>query len=257
MKANHKTLILSLAIIWMMAISVDAQTLRRIERKVVFSDSISNENSVNNNDPLTKDFHLVYIDHEPSPATPATQLCTRIMKMRTNAVESGNPLVVYLANDDTPMISFTNLADPDPQLHRDSVEAFYDIVDALQNIGSHEVNSNTDVETLKGLIGIDGHFPMFDETNIEDVKLRYKSVTIDFYIGPRFWNLRYNDNIIAQLYTILRLSKYMKKFPRKSLSFNVYKAQGQTLKYPEGQPFGIHNKDGINDNPKVNVIKEY
>ena len=218
------------------------------------SDSVIAAYNMQKTDPLTMDFHLVYIDHEAYPATPAS-LCNRLARLRRDAAETGNILIVYLANEDEPMLSFTNLADPDPTLHRDSLAAFNAIIDAIQDIPSHEPNATTDVEQLKGLIGIAGTYPIFDEVGNEGT-IRYNSVTIDFYVGPRFWNLRYNDNIIAQIYSILRLSKYMKQYPRKTLQFNVYYATGQTLNYPEGMPFGIHNKDGINENPKVQP-KEY
>lgn len=213
------------------------------------SDSVASAYNMKKTDPSTIDFHLVYIAHEPYPATPSS-LCSRLARQRRDAAETGNILIVYLANEDEPLLSFTNIADPDSTLLRDSLAAFNDIIDAIQDIPSHEPNAMTDISQLKGLIGIAGTYPIFDESGNEGV-LRYNSVTIDFYVGPRFWNLRYNDNIIAQLYSILRLSKYMKQYPRKKLQFNVYYATGQTLKYPEGMPFGIHNKDGINDNPKV------
>ena len=238
----------------MAVLQVQAQSAEPVTQKPSEEDSVIAVYNTKKTDPATIDFHFVYIDHEPQPATPATQLCTRINKLRTNAAETGNALIVYLANEDTPLLSFTNVADPDGAQQRDSLEAFYEIIDASQSVPSHEVNSVSDVDSIKKLIGPSGAFPLFDEASGE---MRYKSVTIDFYVGPRFWNLRHNDNIIAQLYVILRLKDLMKKYQRKQLSFNVYKAQGQVLNYPEGKPFGLHNKDGINDNPKVNTIKEY
>lgn len=219
-------------------------------------DSIIAMYNMKKTDPATMDFRFIYIDHEPQPATPASQLCNRIYKLQKDAAETGDPMIVYLSNDEAPIISFTNLADPDSALHRDKEDAFFHIIDEIQNIASHEVSATTDMEVIKSLIGAAGTYPLFDEVAGADT-MRYKSITIDFYIGPRFWNLRHNDNIIAQLYAVLRLSKYMDLYPRRRLSFNVYKAKGQELNYPEGKPFGYHNKDGINDNPKVRIIKEY
>lgn len=218
-------------------------------------DSIIAVYNAKKTDPATMDFHFVYIDHEPQPATPATKLCTRIKKLRENAAETGNALVIYLANEDKPFLSFTNLPDPEG-LHRDHADAFYDIVDEIQNYTSHEVDAEVDMENFKKLIGGNGTYPLFDEVTGVDT-MRYRSVTVDFYIGPRFWNLNHNDNVIAQCYMILRLAKYMKMYPRRRLAFDVFKAKGQELIYQEGKPFGLLNKDGINDNPKVNTIKEY
>lgn len=238
----------------MMLLGAKAQTESIPTSIMSESDSLAAAYNTQKTDPSTLNFHLVYIDHEPYPAT-SPSLCSRLARLRRDAAETSNILIVYLANEDEPLLSFTNIADPDPSLHRDSLAAFNEIIDAIQDIPSHEPNATTDVSLLKELIGIAGTYPIINEIGNEGT-LRYNSVTIDFYIGPRFWNLRYNDNIIAQLYSILRLSKYMKQYPRKNLQFNVYYASGQTLKHPEGKPFGIHNKDGINDNPKVQP-KEY
>ena len=256
MKTNNILKHLLLIIGFMITFQALAQNDEVTAKIVSEEDSIIAVYNAKKTDAATMDFHFIYIDHEPQPATPASQLCNRIKKLRDNAAETGNALIIYLANEDNPFISFTNLSDPVPSMQRDSLNAFYEIIDEIQNIASHEVNPIADMDSIKRLIGAGGCYPLFDEVEKADT-MRYKSVTIDFYIGPRFWNLRHNDNIIAQLYVLLRMSKYMKIYPRRRLSFNVYKAQGQELNYPKGMPFGMHNKDGINDNPKVNTIKEY
>lgn len=206
-------------------------------------------------DPATMDFHFVYIDHEAPPATPSAQLCTRIDKLRRDAAETGNPLIIYMANDEKPYLSFTNLTDPNPSLHRDSIEAFHDIIDVMQSVPSHEVDRETDLKNLTRLIGISGSYPLFDERGNEGT-MRFKSVTIDFYIGPRFWRLKHNERLIGQLFTILNLSKYMNMYPRKKLSFNVFKAGNVELEYPEGKPFGDNGDINI-INEKLSLFKQY
>lgn len=194
-------------------------------------------------------FHFVYIDHEPT--TPIGELCRRISKLHNDAVETGDKVIIYLANEDQPIISFTNLKDPVDGLHRDSVGFFDFLIDELQSINYHEVYS-TDLDTIKAFIGIDGKFPLFDEKS-DDRQMNYKSVAIDFYIGKRFWALHYNENVIAQLFESLRIPYYMKKYPVSQLSFNVFKPENDLLIYPEGQPFGLHDLGGINKT--INIIE--
>lgn len=194
-------------------------------------------------------FHFVYIDHEPT--TPVGELCRRISKLRNDALETGDKVIIYLANEDQPMISFINLKDPVSEMKRDSIGFFDIIIDELQSMNYHEVNK-TDLDTIKSIIGIDGTFPLFDEKG-HDGQMNYKTVTIDFFIGKRFWALQYNEGIIGKLYESLRLAHYMKKYPITQLSFNIFKPESDQLIYSEGEPFGSLAE--INDAIKNEMIK--
>ena len=195
-----------------------------------------------------KNFHFVYIDHEPT--TPVGQLCERINKLYNDAEEMGEALIVYLADETHPMISLTNVADSAAMGESGSKDAFYQIIDALQGEVYHEV-STADAETIKKLIGQDGSFPLFAKT--DSGRMNYKSVTLDFYIGSRFWALRYNERIIAALFSSLKVAECLEKYPRAVFAFNVFKAKDDSLLYQEGKPFGLQNMDGIND--KLNIIE--
>jgi len=221
--------------------STYAQDSLEVDVDTIMAETVSLENA---------NFHFVYIDHEPT--TPVGELCSRLTKLYNDALETGDRLIVYLSNEDQPFISFTNLKDPFPDMHRDSLGYFDNIIDELQGVNYHDVYSAMDLETIKDIIGIDGKIPLFEEVDYEG-RMRFKSVTMDFYIGKRFWALHYNEAIIANLFVSLQIPTYMKKYPITQLSFNVFKPQADVLEHPEGMPFGKHDLGRINET--VNILE--
>lgn len=176
--------------------------------------------------------HFVYIDHEPS--TPVNQLCQRIRTLRDDAIEVEDALIVYLSDGRQSLLSFTNLQDMAGR-NRDKNEAFVDIIAALQDANSHDVIAQEDRKNILRL---------FDEYNFvdENGKFLFSSVTMDFYVGPEFWTLGNHEKVISHLFVDFDAAS----FPKDKLAFNVFKAKGQTLNYPESMPFGDNNIDGIN-----------
>jgi len=197
-------------------------------------------------------FRFVYIDHEEK--TPVAILHQRLEQLHKDAVESGNYLIVYLADEDEPIISFTNLTDPNPEGGRDKEDAFNYLIKQIYRT-THEVKASADLDSLKRLFGTDGIFPLFDEQD-EQVTMNFKSVALDFYVGPHFWNLRCNEDLIAQLFVSLKMDKRLNtsSFPPTKLSFNVLKPRGVQLMYPSGMPFG--RKDPGKINSKI-IIKDF
>lgn len=186
----------------------------------------------------TTNLHVVYIDHETS--TPVTRLSNRLRVLRDDAIEVDDALIIYMANGSTPLVSLTNLPDTTGR-DRNKEDAMYAIFDALQNVNSHNVIEREDRRLLLRL---------FDEFNFVDDndKLRFKNVTIDFYIGPSFWALGY-EKIISHLYVALGSAK----FPKERFAFNVFKPKNTELGYSDGKPFGDGNLDGINQ--KLNIFE--
>ena len=178
----------------------------------------------------------------------------RLVKMHNDAVETGDKIIVYLANGNEPFISFTNLKDPVAGMRRDSVSAFYDIIDELQSVVYHEVSITADDDRIKGLLAVDGQFPVFREKKGGKKELCFKSVSFNFYVGSHFWALRGNEEIIAETFVSLDIPAYMDLYNFSRLSFNVLVPEGEKLTHPEGMPFGQHNKGGINQKVRV---KEY
>lgn len=198
-----------------------------------------------------KHFRLVYIDHEPK-AMPekVNELCDKLITLHNNALESGDALIIYLANGNEPVISLTNLSGfTKTRRMGDAAADFGDIIYAIQNFNMLDVNVERDSKNLADLLT--SHFKICDNQQ----QLKFKSVIIEFYVGPQFWQLRYNESIIAKLYVSLRMRSLLEKYRSLTqLQFNVWKAKGDNLFYLIGKPFGIANPDGIND--KV-TITEY
>ena len=212
------------------------------------NDTVSAETPVVVTESKPTNFHFVYIDHEPT--TPIDVLCKRLKTYRNNALETGDALIIYMANEEQPLVSFTNLSETDT-LHRDSEDNYYNIIDELQETSYHEVSASNDLKYIKRLIAVDGLFPLFDDSDEE--QMLYKSVAIDFYIGRRFWALHYNEDVIAQLYVSLQLKKFMDKYPFTKLSFNVFKPKGEELNTINSQLFGSHDIEGISQ--KIRILE--
>jgi len=176
--------------------------------------------------------HFVYIDHETS--TPVNQLCKRIRTLRDDAIEVEDALIVYLSDGRQSLLSFTNLKDNNNE-NRDTNEAFVNIISALQDANSHDVNAREDRKNI---------LTLFDEYNFIDEQGRFlfNSVTMDFYVGPDYWNLGNNEKVIAHLFVDFDASSFSKT----KLAFNIFKPKGVELNYPNRMPFGDNNIEGIN-----------
>jgi hypothetical protein len=176
--------------------------------------------------------HFVYIDHETS--TPVNQLCKRIRTLRDDAIEVEDALIVYLSDGRQSLFSFTNLKDRNNE-NRDTNEAFVNIIAALQDANSHDIIAREDRKNILNL---------FDEYNFIDEQghLLFNSVTMDFYVGPDYWNLGNHEKVIAHLFVDFDASS----FDKTKLAINIFKPKGVELKYPKGMPFGDNNIEGIN-----------
>ena len=176
--------------------------------------------------------HFVYIDHETS--TPVNQLCKRIRTLRDDAIEVEDALIIYLSDGRQSLFSFTNLKDRNNE-NRDSNEAFVNIIAALQDANSHDIIAREDRKNILNL---------FDEYNFIDEQghLLFNSVTMDFYVGPDYWNLGNHEKVIAHLFVDFDASS----FDKTKLAINIFKPKGVELKYPDGMPFGDNNIEGIN-----------
>ncbi len=181
--------------------------------------------------------HLIYIAHETE--TPVNELCEKMRVLRNDAEEIDDALIVYLSDGKKSPMSFTNLKDITGNKY-DTEEAFKEIVDALQDATYHEVDAVADRRNLLNILDV---YNFADEYG----RLRFNSVVIDFYVGPNFWTLGYNEKVIAHLYVALNAAAYSPS----QFSFNVWVPRGQEMKYPEGKPFGEKNVDGINSKLKV------
>lgn len=189
-----------------------------------------------------KFYHFIYLEHEIG--NHKNLLCERLKDMRQDAKETGDILIIYLSTGDQEqdygICSYTNLEDPSGK-RQDDEDAFNSIIAVIQDSKSLPVNAQADVNNI---IDIMGSSNFVDESG----KMKYQKAEIDFYAGSRFWNLGFNNKIIAHLYSILGISD----LPQNVVDFRVFVPKSDDkLKYPNGMPFGENNIDGINDKIKL------
>ena len=244
---KYRALIIVLLSIWSVGMIAQDMVPDSLDTKVEESVEVATRDSSENH------FRFVYIDHEPT--TPVSTIHQRLEKLHDDAMESGSYLIIYLADEDQPLISFTNLSDPDPSGQRNEEEAYNDLIKQMYVQTAHEVRAFDDLDIIKGYLGTGGAFPLFVEQDGQ-TKLNYKSVVLDFYVGPHFWDLRGYEDLLAELFVSLKIDERLNtsEFPPTKLAFNVMKPRGVQLFYQKGMPFGRKNLGKINE--KIE-IKDY
>lgn len=184
-----------------------------------------------------RNLYFVYIAHEST--TEVNKLCNKIKELRTDAQESGDAVMVYLANGNYPMISLTNVEDLTGQYTGD--DPFNAIIGGLQEMNSHDVVPDVDLNTI---------CKMMDWANLnnEQLQLNYETVVMDMYVGPDFWDLGYNERLISRLYTALEVPVLQEE----EFYFNIFKSTEQTINFNDDLKFGAKNVDGIN---KIRILE--
>lgn len=180
-----------------------------------------------------RNLRVLFIDHEPS--TPSSQIIAYIRKMRTQALENDNALIIYMPNDQNPFVSLVNIKDPKGE--RDTQEAFNHICEAL-NLPSHNKDPWHDRQALLNLVLEE--FPIVNAQR----ELTFSSVRMEFYLTSEFWTLSYNESILAPVYFALNVPELLKK----EFNFDVYYNPEDRPSFPEDMPFGKKNLGNINKN---------
>lgn len=175
--------------------------------------------------------NFIYIDHETT--TPVNKLCKSLKDLRDNAIETGSGLIVYLANNFEPIVSAVNVPNVDEGYLGD--EAFDFVIAGLQEENSHDVDAKTDLRKILALCDQCG-------LNDKNMKLGYRSVTFDFYVGKSFWEIHNEVSLLSYLYFALDIPALQEA----EVYFNIYKPTEDVLNFPENIPFGEKNIDNIN-----------
>lgn len=191
-----------------------------------YSCSVYAQNSNN----LERNLRIVFIDHEPS--LPTNDIIRYIRKLRTSALENNNCLIIYMPNNQDPLISLVNLKDPNG--NNDSQEAFDRMCEAL-NLPSHNKEPWFDRRSIINL------FSDFDIIG-KDGDLQFAAVRMEFYLTSEFWKLGYNETIVAPIFFALNGNELLKK----EFNFDVYINPEDKPQYEEGKPFGFSNLGNIN-----------
>lgn len=198
------------------------------------SSSVYAQNSSN----LERNLRVVFIDHEPS--LPTSDIIRYIRKLRTSALENDNSLIVYMPNNQDPLISLVNLKDPNGK--NDAPEAFDRMCEAL-NLPSHNKEPWFD---RRSIINLFSDFDIIDENG----ELQFAAVRMEFYLTSEFWKLGYNESILAPIFFALNGGELLKK----EFYFDVYINPEDKPLYEEGRPFGFSNLGNIN---KYIVLYDY
>ena len=130
-------------------------------------------------------------------------------------------MIFYLANGDNPMIVRMNMPG-------DNRADFQNIINALQQQMSHDVNPRDDVRIITQL---------FNEVDFayDDRNPRYRSFQWVSFITPLYWQMQYNEDVIAALYFILELDR----LPEDYLIMDIYYDSKESLEYNSEIPFGL------------------
>lgn len=190
-----------------------------------------------------QDYQFVYVAHEIG--SHRTALCEKLKKMRSDALETGDKLVIYLStgnqDSDFGLFSLTNIDDP-KRGEQNSNEAFQNIIAMIQGANSLPIVPSKDKDNI---------VTFFNECDFraEDGALKCNNFIMDFYVGSRFWRLGFNNTIIAHLYSILDIPS----LPKGKFRFRVFIPKSdENFKYTEGKAFGEDNIQNINTTIKIN-----
>ena len=177
-----------------------------------------------------RNLRIVFIDHEPS--LPTNDIIRYIRKIRASALENDNSLIIYMPNNQDPIISLVNLKDPNGE--KDNPETFDRLCEAL-NLPSHNKEPWFDRRSI---------IKLFSDFGImgEDGELQFAAVRMEFYLTSEFWKLGYNETIVAPIFFALNGDELLKK----DFNFDVYINPKDKPIYEEGKPFGFSNLGNIN-----------
>ena len=172
-----------------------------------------------------KTFRFIYVAHdvESMGADKAERLRQRLSDIKKN-IDNGweDPSIFYLSNgisyDASNMMRVQGQGDEN-EIEFDTIRAGTPIVikmyvpgdnrndfetaflGEIQNTLSHDVNTDVD---LANILYILQNADFLDENR----QLRYKNVSFEFFVHPRFWEQRLHEKLIAALYFVLDAKNY-------------------------------------------------
>ena len=166
---------------------------------------------------------VIYITKDYT--TEVNPLCSELRDIFEFAEKDNSQAVIfYLANSSAPLIVKVNLPD-------DNRKDFDMIIDALMTKSETIINPSVDLTTLVGL---------FDEVELLDNggEKNFSNVELIYYITPTFWELGYNEQIIASAYFALDMDS---KWADGYMSMSIYHNAQDGLEVDSEHPFGEKN----------------
>ena len=136
-------------------------------------------------------------------------------------IDKGSAVIFYLANWDDPVIVKLNL----PGDNRNDMDLIFE---ALMTKSETTINPSFDLEKVAELFN---EVPLVSP---EGQKL-FARVEFNYYVTPSFWELSYNEQVIAALYFVLELDG---NWARDYVSMSILHQEGDGLTVNHTQPFG-------------------
>lgn len=135
--------------------------------------------------------------------------------------DSSTAAIFYLANFNDPVIVKVNL----PGDNRKEIETIYEILNTSSEVMP---DAPGDLETIPSIFANE---PLIDENG----NPRFTEVELRYYIGPLFWELSDNEQIIASLWYILELDQ---PWTSGYVSMSIFHQDGDGLVFEPDFPMG-------------------
>lgn len=166
-----------------------------------------------------KTLRFFYIAHDEN--TISQKLIYELRNNYDDAVNSPDDIAVvfYLPNGNYPVVVRVNTNHANPK-------DFDRIVDELQTKRSHDVDVTTDLKTIPEI---------FNDIDNAGGKRAFRNVEWNYYINSTFWDLGYNESVIAALSWILEMPAAVSSG---YLKLNFYADENDVLAYDKECPFG-------------------
>ena len=166
---------------------------------------------------------VIYITKDYT--TEVNPLCGELRDIFTFADKDNNQAVVfYLANSTSPIIVKVNLPG-------DNRKDFDRIMDALMTKSETIINPSVDLNTIVELFD---NVELFDSEGNKN----FSNVELVYYITPTFWELGYNEQIIASVYFALDMDS---EWANDYMSMSIYHDALDGLEVDPKAPFGDKN----------------
>ena len=177
-------------------------------------------------DTRQNELHFVYISH--SLDTQTEKVCDDIKKIRDNAMNHRLPTIIYFANLKSPVVTIIAVDGEGMDDTEYGKENYNTMLSEMREKSFHNIDPSTDIETITQL---------FDKHDFLDQNgnPKYASMKWTLYVSQAFWDLNYNEKVIANLYFILDIARLPKDF----FHMSVYNTSTKDLKYDKEKPFGF------------------
>ncbi len=164
---------------------------------------------------------FIYIAHDEN--TPTRDLLNQLQEYYKSALNYPEmyATIFYLSDEETPLVVEMNTG-------HTCKSTFDDILIELQSKRSHLINPSRDLECIQEIFSTADFLDAYGE-------LAYRSIEWNFYINASFWQLGYNERIIAALYFIMEMQPL---YESGDMTLNIYHNRKETIPYNPEYPFG-------------------